>query len=182
MKIRLAGDKIQKIKVDKPFLAFLEIVGNRRGNVIIIDPLKMLYIAYESIRFRELLDKLYMLEAEICSRILPKYINKVPDILEKSTIALTESITALNRKLLAKVEVPDKMRELPQEVIVKVTHTDLEVAGIGYEELLFTEGAELTIEDFIMRIAWALIKHEVPLNVIKTIREKFDHYEQKILK
>jgi len=38
---------------------------------MIIDLLKVLYIAYESIRFNELLDKFYMLEAEICSKVTP---------------------------------------------------------------------------------------------------------------
>ncbi len=70
VKIRLVGDKVQKIRANEPLQTFLEIDGDRRGNVIVIDPLKVLYIAYESIRFNELLDKLYMLEAEICSKVI----------------------------------------------------------------------------------------------------------------
>lgn len=113
---------------------------------------------------------------------MSKYVGKMPDVLEKSTIALTESIAALDEKLLAKVEVPDNMKGLPHEILVKVTHMDLEVTGIGYEEILFMEEAEFTVNEFITRITWALARHGVPLNVIKTIKGKFDHYEQKFLK
>jgi len=50
------------------------------GDVIVIDPLKVLYIAYESIRFNELLDKLYMLETKIYGKIVSKGINEVPNV------------------------------------------------------------------------------------------------------
>ena len=73
MKVRLVGDKIQEIEVNESLLAFLEIVGDRCGDVIVIDPLRVLYMAYESIRFNELLDKLYMLEAEICCKVLSNF-------------------------------------------------------------------------------------------------------------
>ncbi|RLF23998.1 MAG: hypothetical protein DRN15_04635, partial [Thermoprotei archaeon] len=119
MRVRLVGDKVQRIKVNESLLAFLEIVGDRRGDVIVIDLLRVLHIAYESIGFKELLDKLYTLEAEICSKVMSRYVGKMPDVLEKSTIALTESIAALDEKLLAKVEVPDNMKGLPHEILVK---------------------------------------------------------------
>lgn|GEM_PF-4713593 len=68
---KIVGGKSQKIKVNGFLLAFLETVGNCCRNAMIIDLLKVLYIAYESIRFNELLDKFYMLEAEICSKVTP---------------------------------------------------------------------------------------------------------------
>ena len=43
--VRLVGDKVQGIKVNESLLAFLEIVGDRRGDVIVIDPLRVLHIA-----------------------------------------------------------------------------------------------------------------------------------------
>jgi len=181
MKVRLVGDKIQKIEVNESLLAFLEIVGDRCGDVIVIDPLKVLYIAYESIRFNELLDKLYMLEAEICSKVVSKGINEVPDVWEKSSRVLTKSINSLNEKLLAKVKMTNEKRGAPpHEILVKATETEFEVEGFGYEEILFSEEvAEFTILEFITRIAWTLAKHEVPLNVVKTVKDKFDYYEQK---
>ena len=76
MKVRLVGDKIQEIEVNESLLAFLEIVGDRCGDVIVIDPLRVLYMAYESIRFNELLDKLYMLECCLMSVELKKIIEQ----------------------------------------------------------------------------------------------------------
>ena len=52
------------------------IVGDRCGDVIVIDPLRVLYMAYESIRFNELLDKLYMLECCLMSVELKKIIEQ----------------------------------------------------------------------------------------------------------
>jgi len=62
-------------------------------------------------RFKELLDKFYMLEAEICSKVLSRHINEVTDIWEKSSRALIESISSLNEKLLAKVERTDEKED-----------------------------------------------------------------------
>jgi len=73
LKVKIVGGKSQKIKVNGFLLAFLETAGNRCRNAMIIDLSKSIIhsLAYESIRFDELLDKFYMLEAEICSKVTP---------------------------------------------------------------------------------------------------------------
>jgi len=136
LKIKIVDGKSQKIKVNDFLLAFLETVSNRCRKAIIIHLLKVLYIAYESIRFKEVLNKFYMLEAEICSKVLPRHINEVTDIWEKSSRALTESINSLNEKLLAKVERIDEKRILsPHEVLVKATETEFKIEDFGYKEI-----------------------------------------------
>ena len=135
MRVRLVGGGAQRMRVDGSLLTFLEIGGDRRGDVIEVDPLKMLYIAYESIRCSELLDELSVLEARICSKVLASNIDEVREalsIFEKSAKALTEREAALDEQLLPEVEVKDS----PQEVLVRVTRTDFEVAGIDEAHLV----------------------------------------------
>jgi len=96
----------------------------------------MLYIAYESIRYSELLDELSVLEARICSKVVASNIDEVREalsIFEKSAEALTERVAALDEQLLPEVEV----RGSPQEVLVRGARTDLEVAGSGEAHLEF---------------------------------------------